>query len=83
MYNLLRQMGIYADVTFICKRDEKTFSDMEDALNSMRWMVHDMTPEEEAKLADYLSRNLVRENGRWKMPGRRIVRWAVLWWDKE
>ncbi len=81
--NLLRQMGIYADVTFICKRDEKTYSDMEDALNSMRWMVHDMTPEEEVKLADYLSRNLVRENGRWKMPGRRIVRWAVLWWDKE
>lgn len=83
VYNLLRQMGIYADVTFICKRDEKTYSDMEDALNSMSWMVHNMTAEEEVKLANYLSKNLVRENGRWKMPGHRTVRWAVLWWDKD
>ena len=52
-------------------------------MNSMRWMVHDMTSEEEAKLSIYLGNNLVRENSRWRMPGRRIVRWAVLWWDKE
>jgi SAM-dependent methyltransferase len=80
--NLLRQMGIYANVTFIVKGKEKTYSDMQDALNSMRWMVHDMTDEEEAKLRNYLGKNLVKAKGRWKMPGRRTVRWAVLWWDK-
>jgi SAM-dependent methyltransferase len=83
VYNLLRQMGIHADVTFICKSKEKTFDGVEDALNSMRWMVHDMTTEEEIKLRNYLSEHLVMENGRWKMPGRRTVRWAVIWWDKE
>jgi SAM-dependent methyltransferase len=82
VYNLLRQMDIYADVTFIRKRKEKTYSDVEDALNSMRWMVHDMTAGEEAKLRSYLCKNLVRKDGSWKMPGRRTVRWAVLWWDK-
>jgi SAM-dependent methyltransferase len=83
VYNLLRQMGICANVTFICKKKEKTYKNVEDALNSMRWMVHEMTPEEEAKLRNYLCKNLVKEGGRWKMPGRRTVRWAVIWWQKE
>jgi SAM-dependent methyltransferase len=81
--NLLRQMGIYANVTFICKGEEKTYSDVEDALHSLRWMVHEMTPEEEAKLRRYLDDTLIPEGGRWKMPCRRPVRWAVLWWEKE
>jgi SAM-dependent methyltransferase len=83
VYNLIRQMGIHADVAFICKSKDKTYSDVEDALNSMRWMVHDMTAEEETRLRTYLCKNLVRENGRWKMPGRRTVRWAVIWWDND
>ena len=83
VYNLLRRMDIHADVTFICKRKEKSYSGVEDALNSMRWMVHDMTAEEEVKLRNYLNENLVLENGRWKLPGRRTVRWAVIWWDKD
>jgi len=83
VYNLLRQMGIYADVTFISKDKEKTYSDVEDALNSMRWMVHDMTAEEEANLGKYLHKNLVKAGGRWKMPGRRTVRWAVIWWGND
>lgn len=83
VYNLLRKMGIYADVTFICKRKEKTYSGVEDALNSMRWMVHGMTAEEEAKLRRYLADTLIREGDRWKLPYRLLVRWAVLWWEKE
>lgn len=81
--NLLRQMGIYADVTFICKGEVKTYSDVEEALSSMRWMVHDMTAEEEAKLRCYLSDTLIPEGDRWKMPCLKTVRWAVLWWEKD
>jgi SAM-dependent methyltransferase len=81
--NFLRQMGIYANVTFICKREEKTYSDVEDALHSLRWMVHEVTAEEESRLRRYLADTLVPEGGRWKMPCRRPVRWAVLWWEKE
>jgi hypothetical protein len=81
--NLLRQMGIYANVTFIVKSQEKTFSDVEEALNSTRWMVHGITAQEEAKLRRYLAETLIQEGDRWKMPHRRPVRWAVLWWEKE
>jgi SAM-dependent methyltransferase len=81
--NLLRQMGIYANVTFIVKKRVKTFSDTEEALNSMRWMVHEITAQEEAILKRYLADTLIREGDRLKMPNRRPVRWAVLWWEKE
>ncbi|MFZ1984227.1 MAG: methyltransferase domain-containing protein [Desulfatitalea sp.] len=83
VYNLLRQMGIYANVNFTVNREEKTYADVEDALRSMRWMIHAMTAEEEERLRNYLTQCLVRKNGRWKMPYRRIVRWAVVWWEKE
>ena len=82
-FNLLRQMDIFANVTFICSQNEKSYEDAADALNSMRWMVQDITAAEEKKLQDYLRRTLVQENGRWKLPYRQVVRWAVLWWDKD
>lgn len=83
VYNLLRRMGIYANVAFTVNRDEKTFSDPENALDSLRWMIHEMNPEEEQQLRTHLAGCLVKENGHWKLPYRRAVRWAVLWWDKE
>ncbi|MGV8075602.1 MAG: class I SAM-dependent methyltransferase [Syntrophobacteraceae bacterium] len=83
VFNLLSQLGIYANVSFTVTREEKTYSDVEDALNSMRWMVHAMSPEEEVRLRSHLSECLVSENGRLKLPYPRIVRWAVMWWDKE
>ena len=83
VYNLLRQMGLYANVAFTVNKEEKTYSDIEDALNSMRWMIHKITPEEEERLRCHLRARLVRENGHWKLPYRQIVRWAVLWWEKE
>ena len=83
VYNLLRQMKIYANVAFTVNREEKTFSDMEDAVNALRWMIHEMTPEEEQMLRKHLACCLVKENGHWKLPYHRTVRWAVLWWDKD
>ena len=83
VYNLLRQMGIYANVAFTVNNDEKCFSDVEDAVNAMRWMIDAMTPEEEELLRTHLRSNLIRDNGNWRFPYRRTIRWAVLWWDTE
>jgi len=80
VYNLLRQMGIYANAAFTVTRQEKSFADLEEAVDGLRWMIHAMTPAEEARLREYLARCLVRENGRWRLPQARVVRWAVLWW---
>ncbi len=83
VYNLLRQMGIYANVSLTVNREEKSYGDVEDALNSVRWMIYEMTPQEEERLRDYLRRCLVRDGGRWKLPYRVVERWAVLWWEKD
>ncbi len=83
VYNLLRQMGIHANVAFTKNRDDKTFAGIEDALDSLRWMIHEMSPREEDRLRDYLAGCLVRENGRWRLPHPRVVRWAVIWWEKD
>ncbi len=83
VYNLLRQMDIYANVAFTVNREENSYRDVEDAVSSMRWMIYEMTPEEEERLRDHLKDCLVRDGDRWKLPYCRVVRWAVLWWDKD
>ncbi|MCE5335846.1 MAG: class I SAM-dependent methyltransferase [Desulfobacteraceae bacterium] len=83
VYNLLRQMGVYANVAFTINREEKIFSGIKEAEKAVRWMLHAMTPEEETRLRNHLAGCLIRCDGGWKLPYRREVRWAVLWWDKQ
>lgn len=83
VYNLLRQMGIYANVAFTIHRQDKTYADVEEALQDMRWMLRDITPPEEERLRHHLTGCLVGEHGRWRLPYPRVVRWAVLWWERD
>lgn len=83
VYNLLRQMGRYANVAFTVNKEENRFKNVADAAHSLQWMVEDMTPEEETRLTRHLQTVLVRDSEGWKLPYTRVVRWAVLWWEKE
>ena len=80
-YNLLYQMGIRASVAFIDERNDRRFEDHDDALNTMRWMLDNMTHEEEEKLRKYLKKHLAQDDRGWRMDYSRAVRWAVIWWD--
>jgi SAM-dependent methyltransferase len=82
-YNLLYQMGIHAEVTFIEEKNNRCFEDREDAMNSMRWMLDDLTPAEERTLRAYLDEHLARGDEGWRMDYDRSIRWAVMWWRKE
>jgi len=81
-YNLLYQMGIHAHLTFIVEKSNKTFKDHEEAANSMKWMLDNLTPEEDEKLQSYLERHLVYRDGNWRLDYDRSIKWAVMWWDK-
>lgn len=81
-YNLLYQMGIYANVGFITEDNHKTRGSRVEALDSMRWMLGDMTSEEEKRYEDHFDKHLVCDAGQWMLDYHRIVRWAVIWWDK-
>lgn len=80
--NLLYQMGVLAHIAFTFHEEERTYENIEEALESMRWMVDALTPGEEERLRDFLCYTLVPTDGRLKLPYPRKVRWAVLWWDK-
>jgi len=79
IYNLLYQMGITANVSVI-ERSPHTFSGEEEAVDSFRWMIDNMTSAEEEALRRYLSRHLIQDGARWKLDYHRPVFWAVIWW---
>lgn len=81
LVNLLRQMGIFANLAFIRANKQKTYQNVDDAMADMRWMIREITPEEEEKLRVHLTATLIREGDRWKLPYENVVRWAVVWWD--
>jgi SAM-dependent methyltransferase len=82
-YNLLYQMGILANVAFVEERRSRAYSSPEEAFASMRWMFDELAPREEERFKAYLERHLVPECGSWKCSYDRIIRWAVMWWEKE
>ncbi|MGQ9499533.1 MAG: class I SAM-dependent methyltransferase [Dissulfurimicrobium sp.] len=83
IYNLLYQLGILANVTFITLCDKKIYGSFEEAFESNKWMFDDITPEEEERLANYLKDHLVPEGERLSMSYERIIRWAVISWKKQ
>lgn len=81
--NLLRQTGIYANVSFTYNNDRKLYADLNAAVSDLSWMVHDMTEQERSLLYTYLEQTLVSCEDGLSMPGGHPVRWAVLYWDKK
>jgi SAM-dependent methyltransferase len=82
-YNLLFQMGIHAEVSFIREPNLKEFSGIEEAFDSVKWMLQEMTGKEESLLYEHLKRHLVRQSGKLRLDYLQNHKWAVLWWDKD
>ncbi|MFV0439575.1 MAG: class I SAM-dependent methyltransferase [Desulfopila sp.] len=82
VYNLLNQMGLLAEVSFVANGDtRKIYSGLEDAVQGFHWMIDNMTPDEESLLRDYLARHLVKNGAGWSLTYHHPVRWAVIsWW---
>lgn len=79
IYNLLYQMGIYANVELIEKKI-RTFASEKEAVESLRWMLPNITPTEEQALGKFVSAHLAPAGQRWKLDFERSVHWAVIWW---
>ncbi|MEN6373293.1 MAG: class I SAM-dependent methyltransferase [Smithella sp.] len=82
-YNLLYQMGIPANVAFIEEIRNRTYESPEEAVQSMQWMFDDLSSREKEKLSDYVKEHLISCCGAWKLSYANVVRWAVMWWEKE
>lgn len=82
-YNLLYQMGIFANISFIVDDNNKTFKSFDEACESVSWMFQEITSDEEVLFKKYMQEHLVEQNGRLALDYKRISKWAVIWWDKE
>lgn len=84
VYNLLHQMGIHADVTFVSSlhEEQKVYRDLEEAATGYSWMLGAMTAQEQALLREYLARHLVAAAEGMVLDYHHLVRWAVLSWEK-
>jgi SAM-dependent methyltransferase len=81
--NSLYSMGIHPDVAIVSLDREAEFADLDDAMDSYRWMIKNMSPEEESALRRYLARNSrPGEGGRIVVERGFTPRWACIRWDK-
>jgi hypothetical protein len=82
-YNILYQMGIYANVAFVSTNRDKRYGSEAAACESLLWMFPDLNENEKARFQNFLSEHLIREGSEFRFDYDRTVPWAVLWWNKE
>jgi SAM-dependent methyltransferase len=83
VYNLLYQMGVHAEVSFIPEERQQVFGGMADAIDAGKWMFPEMTSAEESRLAAYIRAHLVENAGGLTLDYRLNCKWAVFHWDVE
>ncbi|HSO08565.1 MAG TPA: class I SAM-dependent methyltransferase [Desulfoprunum sp.] len=82
--NTLYSMGIHANVDIIGLDRETAFADLDDAMDSYRWMIRDMSPAEESALRLYLAqKSRPGDDGRIVVDRGFRPQWACIWWDKK
>ncbi len=82
--NILYTKNIHPNVEILQLANTVTFADMNEALESYKWMIKEMNANELAKLEAFLESRIIvsNENGitvhRRHPPG-----WALIWWKKD
>ncbi len=80
--NILYTMGIHADVRQIEIAPETTYPDLDHALERYRWMIKNMTGEEEQRLSTFLASRIVsRTTDTVTLGGLTPQRWALISWQ--
>jgi hypothetical protein len=81
LLNYLDSQRIYPSLRFVTEVENPTFTDREEAVASMRWMLDGITSEEEARLRAHVLPRLVQRSAGWAVGDPQVTRWAVIWWD--
>ena len=82
VYNLLHQLGIYANIAMLATDPAGTFGTPEEARDHYELTLQDLDAGERSRLHAYLARDLVPQDGRWMLRNRAPIQWAMIWWVK-
>lgn len=86
-YNMLYQLGIYANVEMLESKTRPIYCDLDDAMErclwKLRWGTSELNEEKESKLKNFLRENLdENEDGTLDYPTNN-PNWVLLWWKKD
>jgi hypothetical protein len=83
-YEALHQhLGILADIAFVKEKKPNRWQSREEALEAHKWMFRGLTSQEEDGIRLFLDRNLIRDDGMWRLPYEKESVWAIMWWEKQ
>ena len=81
LYNVLYEMGIYANVEITNSEYKQRFSNLDEAVDQWKENLDVLTPETEEVIRSHLSENLIEEDG--ALWSKREMRSAMIWWRKK
>jgi hypothetical protein len=81
IFNLLNQIGIYANVEVTKEEQVTGFTSIDDAVADQAGGLKLQAPEQVSVLREYLTKKLRWENGRYVIRGTSYQ--AKIWWEKE
>ena len=83
VYNILHQLGIYANVEMLGCKSRSYYSSIDEAMDRLRWRIGSLNEGEEAILKKYLEENLIKSEGsQFKFPYDKPD-WVLISWKKE
>lgn len=81
--NILYQLGIHPNVEIIGLPAITTYTDFNNVLDAYRWMLKDISEEEDTRLRNYLHATVQKnDDGTLSIERRHPLRWALIWWNK-
>ncbi len=83
IYNMLFQMGIRANVEILHSRVVVQFASIEEAIEDLQWRTDAFTPDEKAKLREFLGRRLAVQKDPPVFTHEGRSQWALIWWRQQ
>jgi SAM-dependent methyltransferase len=82
VYNMLFQMGIWANVEILYSKVKVQFSSIEEAMDDLQWRTDPFTPDEKIRLRKFLEKKFAekKESSVFTHEGQSV--WALIWWRK-
>ncbi len=82
VYNILHDLGIYANVEMLESNTRNYYSNVEEALDRLRWRIGDLNKEEESILREYLEENMIKTPDGTITYSNGKADWVLIWWKK-
>nr|WP_319373478.1 class I SAM-dependent methyltransferase [uncultured Methanobacterium sp.] len=83
VYNILHQMGIYANVEMLECNTRNYYSTLEEALDRLRWRIGDLNEDEESILREYLEKAMIKNPDGTIAFANGKADWVLIWWKKD